>query len=287
MNPRTALFGGVAAVTLGVLLSLAGCRDHSLSRLRKAGVIRVGYAVEAPFSFVLPDGTVTGEGPEIARAIAERLGIRQIRWRQVEFDLLIEELLAGNIDVIAAGMHVTPERAARVRFSQPTIRVRQALLVRAGNPHHLHSIEDLVRDESTRLAVLRGSVEQALATRLGLPAARVVLVSDVRLGQSAVESGAADALALTRPTLQWIVRNQSVARCELAEPPEASADQPDPDQGLAAFAFRLEDHALAHAWDEALSSYLGSPEHLELISRFGFAPADVPTAPDPPDPTGP
>lgn len=123
---------------LALLLVFRATRDDSLDRLRSKGTITIGYAVEAPYAFLTPDGTVTGEAPEIAKVMASRLGIGHIAWRQVEFGSLLAELEAGRIDVIAAGMFITPKRADRASFSLPTFRVREGLLVprgiRAGSP---------------------------------------------------------------------------------------------------------------------------------------------------------
>ena len=104
------------------------------ARSGRPGFIRIGYAVEAPYAFLTPDGELTGESPEVAKRITSRLGIPRITWRQVEFASLIDELDAGRIDMIASGMFVTEERARRVAFSIPTFHTHQALLVRAGNP---------------------------------------------------------------------------------------------------------------------------------------------------------
>ena len=106
-----------------VFMHLSG--DGSFERLHRAGSIRIGYAVEPPYAFLKPGGGVTGESPEVAKKIVARLGIARIEWRQSEFDLLVDELESDRIDVIASGMFITSERAARVRFSEPTFHVLQ------------------------------------------------------------------------------------------------------------------------------------------------------------------
>ena len=46
------------------------------SRRAKAdGYIRVGFANEAPFGFATPDGKLTGEAPEVAKAVLAKMGI--------------------------------------------------------------------------------------------------------------------------------------------------------------------------------------------------------------------
>jgi len=116
----------------------------------------IGYAEEPPYAFALDNGTVTGESPEVAKVIAARLGVADIEWRVVEFGNLIGELEAGRIDLIAAGMFITPERAGRVAFSEPTFRVQPGLLVAAGNPLGLHAYADIVANPAVRIAVLEG-----------------------------------------------------------------------------------------------------------------------------------
>ena len=259
-----------AAALLSIFL-----RDTSLSRIRKAGVIRIGYTVEAPYAFLAPDGKVTGESPEVARRIVERLGIPGIEWRYVKFSHLIDDLEAGNIDVIASGMFITPERARRARFSEPTFHARQALLVRKGNPLALHSYEQALKRPGTRITAISGSVEEQLLLHIGYSKERLVPVPDALTGLSAVESGIADGLALSSPTLRWITSHNRGNRVEIAQP----FDQPRAtigNLGYGAFVFRKQDGALQHAWSDAQKGFIGSPDHVHLLKRFGFTEKELP-----------
>lgn len=115
-------------------VALVGCREDTLARVRREGAIRIGYAVEAPYAFVTPGGQVTGVDPELARLVASQLGLGSVRFRQTRFGGLLDDLDAGLVDAVAAGLFITPERQRRVRFTTPTAEVRASLLVRAGNP---------------------------------------------------------------------------------------------------------------------------------------------------------
>lgn len=237
--------------------------DDALGRLRKTGVVRIGYAVEAPFAILGERGEVTGEAPEIARHVVEHLGISHIEWHQVELGGLIPELRAGRIDVIAAGLFITPERAEKVLFSRPTMAVRQALLVPAGNPRGLRSYREIA-GQDIATAVLAGSIEEMLMTRLGVADARLLRVPDALTGRRAVETGLADALLLSEPSLRWMLSRGEPARLEVAVDDELKS-------GLPAFAFRLGEPKFRDAWDEALAAYLGSEEHLALLASFGLS----------------
>lgn len=263
------------AVSVAAVVHYAG-RDRSLTRLRQAGVIRVGYAVEAPYAFVGANCQVTGEFPEVAKRLAARLGIRRVEWVQTEFDALIPDLESGRFDVLAAGMFITPERAARIAFSEPLLRVRQGLLVRGGNPRRIHSYRDALHRPELKIAVLAGSFEEGLLRQMSIPGRQLVAVPDARTGRLAVESGIADGLALSAPTLRWMTREDHRGTTELAEPFE----QPVPARGssLCAFGFRKEDRQLRAAWNGVLQPFVASNEHLAILSSFGFSRLALPGA---------
>ena len=52
----------------------------------------------------MPDGTVTGLAPTLAREVLARAGATRIRWVLGENNALIPDLLAGHIDMIASGL---------------------------------------------------------------------------------------------------------------------------------------------------------------------------------------
>jgi polar amino acid transport system substrate-binding protein len=253
--------------TLGLAVAAcSGGTTDSLDRARAEGVLRIGYAVEAPYAFVDARGTVTGEAPEVARVVATRLGIPRLEWRQVGFDALIEELLDHRFDVVAAGLFVLPERARRVAFSHPTLRVRPALLVPAGNPLGLGSYQDLV-SRGVRVAVLAGSAEESALLRLGAGDADLLRVPDARSGAFLVSSGRVDGLALSAPTVRFFASAGPFSGVVPAEPFGQSRETPS---GLAAFAFRAADRRLLDAWNQELAGFLGSAEHRALAGRFGI-----------------
>ena len=138
IRPWTLILVSLALAGAAILLFGLGPEpDDTLARIRADGMIRIGYAVEPPYAFVTPKGEVTGESPEVAKTLVARLGIERIAWSQMAFSELIPALQTGRIDVIAAGLFVSEERAQQIRFSRLTFRVRPALLVAKGNPYGL------------------------------------------------------------------------------------------------------------------------------------------------------
>lgn len=250
--------------------------DNSLSNLQKEETIRIGYAIEAPYAFLNADGEVTGLSPELAKIIVKKLGIKNIEWRLTEFGSLIEELESKRIDVIAAGMFITLERAQRANFSEPTFYVKEGLLVAKGNPKKIISLEQALTIEGINIAVLAGAIEEPLLKRIGYKESQYTLVPDAHSGKIAIETGLVDGLALSLPTLKWMVTQDIGHQIEIVEPfiqPEIYVNEK---MGYGAVQFRKEDVQLQKAWNEKLKDVLGSPEHLKMIKDFGFTKSDIP-----------
>jgi polar amino acid transport system substrate-binding protein len=273
---RTVLVTVVGLMLLMIPVMWLLFSDHSLDHLKGAGVIRVGYAVEAPYAFLTPDGEVTGESPELVKWIVDKLEIPKIDWRQTEFNSLISELESKRIDVIAAGMFITRERAERVSFSEPVFHVRPGLLVSIDNPLDLHSYEQFIKNPEARIAVLSGSVEEVLLKKLGLPSSQVVVVPDALTGRVAIESGLADGLALSSVTVQWMALREQLGRTEAAHPFQETPQGDVERLGYGAFAFRKGDKQLLSAWNHFLGILRASEDHLQIVSQFGFTQAEMP-----------
>src|SRR5258708_27654798 len=52
--------------------------ETTLQRIQRTGEVRIGYANESPFAYTTPDGTVTGESPEIAKKVFAKLGVKKV-----------------------------------------------------------------------------------------------------------------------------------------------------------------------------------------------------------------
>lgn len=135
---------GLALLVTGVLtagLMLAGCSattggtapdsgKTTLEKAREQGYVTVGFANEKPYAYATPDGKLTGEAVEVARAVLKNLGIHEMKGVLTEFGSLIPGLQAKQFDIITAGMYITPERAKEVVFADPEYSIGEALAVK-------------------------------------------------------------------------------------------------------------------------------------------------------------
>ena len=117
---KIALALGAMAAVFGV----AGCgggSSSSSSSSSKNGipsVIRVGSETTfPPFEFTKDDKYV-GFDLDLTDAIIKQMGSK-MEFKSMGFDALIPAVQSGQIDLIAAGLNATPERAKQVAFSDP------------------------------------------------------------------------------------------------------------------------------------------------------------------------
>ncbi len=257
----------VACVTFGVL---ASAQAASLDEIKETSRIRIGYANETPFAFTETDGRVTGESPEIAKVIFEKMGIKQVDGVLTEWGSLIPGLRARRFDVIAAGMYITPARCKQVIFTDPQYALPDTLLVAQGNPKNLHSYADIAKNPDVKLAIMAGTVNLAYARDSGVKDAQILQVPDTTAQLQAVRAGRADAAVGTQLTMKGLAKKGG-------EKVEAISDfSDDPAHtGYGALAFRPEDKALRDAVNAEMKQWLGSEEHLKTVAPFGFDRSNV------------
>jgi polar amino acid transport system substrate-binding protein len=274
-----------AVLAVSALLVAAGCEPAgqrtgtTLQKLQNEGVARIGFANEAPYAYVDGStGRLTGEAPEIARAVLRQMGVERVEGVLTEFGALIPGLKAGRFDIIAAGMYILPQRCREIAFSNPTYRIGEALLVKAGNPLDLHSYADIATRPDARVGVVAGAVELAYARDAGIPDARIVVLPDAPSAVAAVQAGRIDAYAGTALTIQDMLGKAMDDGVERARPFTDPVIEGETVIGYGAFGFRKADEALREAFNRRLGTFIGSAQHLELVRPFGFTAAEMPGA---------
>jgi len=266
-HPTRRGFIGLAAIGLSAVpLAPLALAASTLERAKQDGFIRVGFANEAPFGFATPEGKLTGEAPEVAKAVLNAIGIPQVDGVLTEFGSLIPGLKAKRFDVIAAGMFITPKRCAEIAFSEPSYGIGQAMLVKAGNPKQIADYGSIVANQDLKLAVMAGAVETGYAKDAGVPQAQLVVLPDQSSLLAAVQAGRADAAALTALSIADMAKKGEGV--ESTKPFGEVAGKSV--KGHGGFGFRKDDKELYQAFNEQLKKFVGSPEHIALVEPFGF-----------------
>jgi polar amino acid transport system substrate-binding protein len=271
---RRAAVAGLAIFSMAALAAAPAAAETTLEKARAAGYIRVGFANEAPFGYATPEGKLTGEAPEVAKAILNKMGIKEVDGVLTEFGSLIPGLKAGRFDIIAAGMFINPKRCKEINFSEPSYGIGQAFLVPKGNPKAIKDYSSIAGNPDLKLAVMAGAVEGGYAKDSGVKMDQLVVLPDPPSLLAAVQSSRADAAALTALSIANLA-SKSDGTAEMTEPFGTVAGKSVVGHG--GFGFRKEDTDLLEAFNKELKAFLGSPEHLALVTPLGFGKGFLPT----------
>jgi polar amino acid transport system substrate-binding protein len=271
---RRAALAGLAIFSMAALAAAPAAAETTLEKARAAGYIRVGFANEAPFGYATPEGKLTGEAPEVAKAILNKMGIKEVDGVLTEFGSLIPGLKAGRFDIIAAGMFINPKRCKEINFSEPSYGIGQAFLVPKGNPKAIKDYSTIAGNADLKLAVMAGAVEGGYAKDSGVKMDQLVVLPDPPSLLAAVQSSRADAAALTALSIANLA-SKSDGTAEMTEPFGTVAGKSVVGHG--GFGFRKEDTDLLEAFNKELKAFLGSPEHLALVTPLGFGKGFLPT----------
>lgn len=146
---------------LFALLTLAAGAAFAASALEKDTLIAATESTYPPYESRNEKGELIGFDIELTKTIAEKLG-KKLEWLDMPFDSLIPALMSGKVDLIAAGLSATPERAKRVNFSAPYEISFSAFVTAIENPPK--NTDELA---GKIVAVQIGTVQENFARSLG------------------------------------------------------------------------------------------------------------------------
>lgn len=137
-----------AVILLGLLM-LAGCAPKgedkggdALARIQAKGEITVALeGTWSPWGYHDQSGELVGYDVEVARAIAEKLGVKAA-FVEGEFNGLLAGLEAGRYDIMVNGVEIDEARKEKYDFSAPYAYNRTVVITRADDDS-IQSMEDL------------------------------------------------------------------------------------------------------------------------------------------------
>jgi polar amino acid transport system substrate-binding protein len=131
----------------------------SVDAVKKRGKLVVGTSADWPPYEYVENGKVVGIDIDIARGIAERLGV-SLEVRDMKFSALIEAVKRGDVDIVIADMSITPDRERQVLFSIPYQADSSVVIARRGS--QIKGAEDL---KGRAVGVQVGTVQEDWAVK--------------------------------------------------------------------------------------------------------------------------
>ncbi len=191
-------FSGLQSVCVGYGL---------LDKIKARGKLVVGTSADwPPYEYITPDGEFAGIDIEIAKRIAEHLGV-ELEIRDMKFAALFEAVRRGDVDLAIADIAMKPERLRAVDFSIPyRCETGKAIIVRVEDAASYTGYDWL---KGRRIGVQLGTTEQDLAEKYFGGNAEIVTFDRVYPEMvMALKTGRIDAMIVAPDVAKLIVSRE-------------------------------------------------------------------------------
>lgn len=256
-----ALLALLAVILTLVLAGTTACgqRTDALNRVRSSGMLRIAVDPSfPPFEFVDSAGQIVGYDADLARALAESLGV-DAHFVTTGYDALYDALTVGRADVIISALYPDPGRTAGFAFSRPYFNAGEVILVGEGSP--ISGPEDLAGRPVACVFGTSGHMELLQLEKTLVPSPAVIAVDDPVTITTLLRTGTVDAIVIDRVSAQLAVGSD----------PSAGILTPSLTDEPYAIAVKREDTKLLEALEEALAA-LESDGTLEKLAHTWMVP---------------
>ena len=193
-----------------LLVLIAGPLAHAdaVEEIIERGTLRVGIAEFVPWAMPAKRGGHIGYDVDLGVKIARDMGVRA-EFRVYEWKDIIAALEAGEVDMIAGGIVVTPQRALRMTFTQPVAMSGAGM---ATNTHMTREIETLqeLNDPDIVIATVTDTFSEGVARSI-FDKAEIHSHGNKDEAEKEILEGRAHAYISSLPAVQFMVMNNSDA----------------------------------------------------------------------------
>ncbi|MFM8681691.1 MAG: substrate-binding periplasmic protein [Alphaproteobacteria bacterium] len=166
--------------------------DSVLAKIRKDGVLRVGYSQTGPWFYKdARTGDLGGIYKDVCDRLAKEIEIK-LEYKEVTFANATVGLRRGDYDLYGSSLTYTMARALTVDYIGPLYSKGSLLLIHKDNAGRLKTAADL-NDPSVTISVTAGASEEARIPVLWPKAKVVTTTGQVTLGAEPVRAKRADA----------------------------------------------------------------------------------------------
>ena len=176
---------GIFLLALMFAASLGGSAwaGDTLAEIKKKGVLVAGVKDSAPPFGFIDEKTreIIGYDVDFSKAIAKRMGVK-LDIKPVTSATRMPQLIAGNVDLVAATMTITPERAKQIDFSYVYFLTGQKFLTKKG------SVKKLADMEGKKIGTAKGTTSEQNVKK-AIPSATVLSFDDYPSAFLALQQG--------------------------------------------------------------------------------------------------
>ncbi len=136
----------------------------SLDTILETKTLKIGVSLFEPWVIKNKQGNLDGFEIQVAKQLAKDMGVNP-EFVLVEWEELLPSLEQEKIDIIIAGMAITPERALRINFTNPYANSGISLAACIAQTKHMNALEELNNPKVT-IGVVSNTVSEQLASNV-------------------------------------------------------------------------------------------------------------------------
>lgn len=168
-----------------------------IDRIIQKGELTVGTAASMPpFNMTTKEGKIIGLEADLARYMADSMGVR-LKLKAMSFAKLLPALEAGHVDMILSNMTMTSERNLKVAFVGPYYISGKGMLTKIATLASITDPNALDRPQ-LKIAALEASTSQKFV-EVVMPKAKLITTKDYDQGVKMVIEGKVDAMVADHP----------------------------------------------------------------------------------------
>ena len=176
---------------------------RTVDEIKESGTLKIGvFSDKNPFGYVDNNGEYQGYDVYFAKRLAQDLGT-ELELVSVEAANRAEYLITGKVDIILANFTVTEERAEKVDFALPYMKVALGVVSPESAP--INTEADL---ENKKLIVVKGTTAEQYFTENPYNGLELVKFDEYNEAYSALQDGRGDAFSTDNTeVLAWAMQN--------------------------------------------------------------------------------
>ena len=194
-------------IVLAVFASPLAQAD-AVSEIVERGTLRVGISEFVPWAMPAKRGGHVGYDIDLGVKIAKDMGVRA-EFKVYEWKDIIPALESGEVDMIAAGIVVTPQRALRINFTEPVALSGAGM---ATNTHMTKDIENLqqLNHPDIVISTITDTFSEGVARSI-FDKAEIHSHANKDDAEKEILEGRAHAYISSLPAVQFLVMNNTDA----------------------------------------------------------------------------
>lgn len=211
----------VGVLTLAFVATMCGAAwgGDTLAEVKKKGVLVAGVKDSTPGFGYIDEKTreIVGYDVDFCRYLAKKLGVK-LELKPVTSATRMPQLIAGNVDIVAATMTKTAERAKQIDFSYTYFLTGQKFLVKKG------TVKKLADLEGKKIGTAKGSTSEQNVKK-ALPTATILSFDDYPQAFLALQQGKVFAVTTDESILANIL-GKAPDKKKYEIPPIQISDEP-------------------------------------------------------------